>query len=137
MSKGRAIKKGEMKLLALLGELPEGLISALRTDVISKHFNVSEEEDQSGFGADMEWMTPQEQVEEATEYYPGMAAIKNRYFPIGKCMMGSGNPYFVKEAEDGTVNVYRIPHEAIDEDDKLDESQVELVCTLSDLLKKN
>jgi hypothetical protein len=80
-------------------------------------------------------MTPQEQIEEMKDFYPGIAAIKKKYFPIGKCMGGSGNPYFIKKEDDGKINIYRIPHEAVNEADELDESQVEYICALSYLLK--
>jgi ribonuclease I len=104
-------------------------------EIIENEFRLSEEDDASGLGVEMQWMTADEQLEEAFNFYPGIAALKKQYIPIGKCLQGSGDPYFTKEVNN-ILEVYRIPHESVF-DGEIDESQIEYVCHLNELIAKN
>lgn len=116
--------------------IPASLLRLLsEQELIGEYFELSEESDASGLGVDMQWMTPNEQLQEAFEFYPGISALKKKYVPIGKCLQGSGDPYFIKE-ENSLLQVYRIPHESVIDDD-LDESQIEFVCTVNKLIHRN
>ena len=64
--------------------------------IISSNFEISEEYDLSKFGADLGIMTPEQCVDEATECYPGIVAIKENYFPVASCLTGSGDYYYIK-----------------------------------------
>ncbi|MCG8208207.1 hypothetical protein [Tenacibaculum finnmarkense] len=97
-------------------------------------FSINEEEDLSELGVELQWFSPSEMIEEAYDSYPGICAIKEGYLPLGKCMEGSGDPYFIKNVKED-YNIYRVPHDAIiNEVLKIDE--IELVCALSVLLQK-
>src|SRR5262249_12025880 len=106
--------------------------------VTGADFSLSEVNDESGLGAEMHWLTPDQIIDEATNTYPGIAAIRCRYLPVGSCLVGSGDPYFLKIDESGDPAIVRIPHEAAKADnDELDESRVEIVCSsLAEFLKR-
>jgi hypothetical protein len=38
--------------------------------------------------------------------------VKNGYLPIGTCLIGSGDPYFLKVADGKNPPVVRIPHDS-------------------------
>lgn len=94
--------------------------------LIGHEFSLTEEEDLSELGVEMEWMSPEEQLEEALSAYPGISAIKDNYLPIAKCLEGSGDPYFIRNDKD-TFNVYRIPHDSITNENSIDKNSIELV----------
>ncbi|MGC3945452.1 MAG: hypothetical protein QM762_13215 [Chryseolinea sp.] len=114
--------------------IPDSLLSLLsKQGIIGNDFELSEKVDASGFGVEMRWMAPEEQLEEAFRFYPGIEAIKKKYIPVGICLRGSGDPYFIKE-DSSILKIYRIPHESAINGD-IDESQIEYVCQLDDLIK--
>jgi hypothetical protein len=84
----------------------------------------------------MRWMTPQEMISEATEFYPGIAAIKAGYFPVGDCLFGSGDPYFIQVS---TIDskLFRIPHDSVDSNGFVIEYCIDIISqTLSDFFKQ-
>lgn len=85
---------------------------------------LSEQADESRFGAELRWMTAEQMVDEATGAYPGIPAASRGFLPVGICLEGTGNPYFLRLGDGAIV---RIPHDAATEDD-LDGSQVDLVA---------
>jgi hypothetical protein len=90
-------------------------------------FSLSEDKDQSSMGVELRWLDCKGIQEEAIKFYPGIAALKLHYLPVGSCLEGSGDPYFL--LMDGSMDpeLVRIPHDAIDEHD-LNENCIELVC---------
>jgi len=102
--------------------------------IIGCQFDVDASDDNSGMGVSMKWLDPKEQIEEAFEFYPGIAALSEGYIPIGECLFGSGDPYFLKMKNEEPC-IFRIPHEAVDENDHLYENKVEFVSTLDFFLK--
>ena len=89
-------------------------------------FYLSEDEDLSEIGVEMQWMSPEESLDEISNAYPGIDAHKKGYIPVGICLVGSGDPYFIKTNSSGFALV-RIPHDAC-RGGELDETQIELVC---------
>ena len=90
--------------------------------------------DPTGIGVSMQWMTADELLSEATEASPGREAIRDGFVPIGKCLEGSGDPYFVSREKDDSPLV-RIPHGAA-RGGRLDLRAVETVASsLSDFLR--
>ena len=90
-------------------------------------FSVSEDHDRSGLGVELQWMSAEQIIDEATNCYPGIVATSIGYLPFGICLEGSGDPYFLKigsRPEDTLV--VRIPHDAV-RDENLDETKIELV----------
>lgn len=136
--KGRLILNSEIELIKQLKTIsyPKWLIDFHRQNkVIQKYFSLSENEDKSEMGVEMQWMTIKEQLEEMTDFYPGKVAIKYEYFPIGKCLEGSGDPYFLK-LNDRNIYLHRVPHDSIVEN-ILDVNDIEFVCVIQDLLQKS
>jgi hypothetical protein len=90
-------------------------------------FYLTEIADVSKLGVDMQWLTPDQIISETTEAYPGIAAGPAGYLPVGSCLTGSGDYYYlrVRSAEDPPV--VRIPHDAVDQNDGLDVDRVEIV----------
>lgn len=109
-------------------KLQEGL------NLIYQVFELPPEKDQSGFGTNMEVLNGDEQIQEAFDFYPGIAAVKNGYLPFANCLNGSGDPYFINYNSD-SFNIYRIPHHAVLEDNTIDEKEIELIISFEDLLK--
>ncbi|OUS23904.1 hypothetical protein A9Q98_14320 [Thalassotalea sp. 42_200_T64] len=67
-------------------------------------------------------------IDEMYEYYPGIAVLDMGYIPIGSCMEGSGDPYFVKLNQNPeNSNVVRIRHDLVEDDDTYLESNIEIV----------
>ncbi len=84
---------------------------------------------------DMEWMTVEKMVEESKKFYPGISSTQHNYFPVGTCLYGSGNPYFIN-LNDSNKAVVQIPHDAIDSKMQLKRGEVEAIFpTLSALFK--
>jgi hypothetical protein len=99
-------------------------------------FVLDEETDLSGLGAEMMWMTPDQMVDEAYEAYPGLPATKLGYIPLGICVLGSGDPYFLKIKDSLDPALVRIPHDAAAEEDTLQEHRIEPVSpSLSEFLQ--
>lgn len=96
--------------------------------VIGYDFSLPEYQDSSGIGVDMRWLSADESIEEATEFYPGIAAMNCSYFPVGKCLEGSGDPYFV-DINSKELVVVRIPHDAVTGELLLSREQVEVVSS--------
>ncbi len=73
----------------------------------------------------MMWLNADGMAQEATDFYPGIAAAKHGYVPIGSDLTGGGDPYFYRVADGAIV---RIRHDAADEESNtLDESGIEKV----------
>lgn len=97
-----------------------------RYAIVGMRFRLSPDQDLSTLGVELKWMNPEEIIEESAEFYPGIAAFRCGYIPVGSCVEGSGDPYFVKmELEDSPL--VRIPHDRLREDLSLPESVIELV----------
>ncbi|MCI0652264.1 MAG: SMI1/KNR4 family protein [Planctomycetes bacterium] len=127
------------RLSALPINAPEWLTVAFRRlKLAGTRFSLSEAEDASGMGVEMRWMTPAQIVEETTVAYPGVAAVKRGYLPVGQCLEGSGDPYFLRlDDKRDDPAIVRIPHEAIAAGDALADEEVEVVAdTLSEFLCK-
>ena len=97
--------------------------------IIGQKFILSKDIDKSKYGVDMEWLSPQDQIDEAFDFYPGIVAVKNNFLPVGSCCAGSGNPYFIRRQGDEWC-VYRILHDMIT-DESLAEGGIEYIETLS------
>ncbi len=138
---GRTITPQEVsELTAGVGDklLPAYLLDWLLSyPLVGTEFYLSEEEDESGLGAEMQWLTPAQMVSETIETYPGILAGPLGYLPVGMCLVGSGDPYFLKIGPGNDPPVVRIPHEAADADDNLNVDLIEQVSPrLSDFLRK-
>jgi hypothetical protein len=98
-----------------------------RFPIAGAKFTIDESIDESELGVELRWLTPHEMIDEATNVYPGVAAAHSHYFPIGECLVGTGDPYFVR-ADDADTPVFRIPHAAVGKDESLLADQLERVA---------
>jgi hypothetical protein len=51
----------------------------------------SEELDLSGLGVDLQFLTLDQSIDEATNCWPGLGVAQDGYVPIGSCLCGSGD----------------------------------------------
>jgi hypothetical protein len=132
---GRSLSSSEKAMLKSkfdVSLLPDVLLDILSNyNIIHQAFSVSEEVDRSGLGVEMEWLTPSNQIEEAYKYYPGILILSEGYLPIGSCLLGSGDPYFLKLVDQKNI-VFRAPHDAVFEGG-YDYDSIELICELHQL----
>jgi hypothetical protein len=77
---------------------------------------VPEERDQSGLGAELEFLTQEQSIDEATNCWPGLAVAKDGYVPVGSCLCGSGDYYYIRIIDGAAGPLYRIYHDAVDGD---------------------
>jgi hypothetical protein len=105
-------------------------------NIIGESFSLSEEYDLSDFGVELQIMTVDEQMDESLNLYPGIASLKKGYLPLGICLEGSGDPYFIKDVN-STIFLYRIPHNSLTEKQELLEDDVELVNKFSVFLEES
>src|SRR5215204_4429494 len=138
---GRTITSQEVaELTAGIGDklLPAHLLDWLLSyPLVGTEFSLSEEEDESVLGVEMQWLTPAQMISETIDTYPGIVAVPHGYLPVGMCLVGSGDPYFLKINPGDDPPVVRIPHEATDADGNLNSDLIEQVTPrLSDFLRK-
>ena len=89
-------------------------------------FELDEDDDASGFGVELKWMNAEEMADEAINAYPGKAIQSMGYLPVGICLMGSGDPYFLQPQTDGDPTLVRVPHDAV-VDEQVQASSIEVV----------
>lgn len=99
----------------------------LRYPIIDCRLSLSEDEDLSELGVDLKWMSVATVLEELHKFYPGISAGVCGYLPFGICLSGSGDPYFLDFNKPEDAPVVRVPHTAVDTNDRLIESAVEVV----------
>ncbi len=90
-------------------------------------FVLDKQVDLSGLGTEMIWMTLDQMVDEANATYPGIVALKLGFLPVGNCAIGSGDPYFLNVKDGPDPPVVRIRHDAVLDENALDEESIELV----------
>lgn len=79
--------------------------------------NIHRERDPSIESFDFRWLSPKEIIDEAFGVFPGIAAIKAGYVPVGECLIGTGNPYFLQVRQPDRA-LYEIRHDAVDTDNE-------------------
>ena len=90
-------------------------------------FILTDDKDLSELGVEMRWMSPEESLDEMINAYPGIAARMKGYIPVGICLTGSGDPYFIRTDKSDQVVLVRIPHDACQKEG-LNEKMVEIIC---------
>src|SRR5215470_8208132 len=108
--------------------LPAWLLNWLLTyPLVETSFSLSAPDDNSGLGVEMKWLKPSQIISEAVEAFPGIAAAKSGYLPVGMCLEGSGDYYFLRTTTSDDPPLVRVPHDAVDAEQRLLEEQVEIV----------
>jgi hypothetical protein len=93
--------------------VPDWLVDALgRYRLAGTDFSLTEEQDLSGLGADLVWLTPKQMIGEACEMEPGFTIVPSGFLPFGGCSVGTGDPFFL-DMRDGSNDppVVRVPHD--------------------------
>jgi hypothetical protein len=88
----------------------------LNRRLVGATVEVPEELDQSGLGIDMKFLTQEQAIDEATNFWPGLAVAKDGYVPVASCLCGSGDYYYIRATDGAAGPLYRIYHDAVNED---------------------
>ncbi len=100
---------------------------------IPEEFDLSELD-----GGDLNIFDESEILNEANEFYPGLAVKKDGYIPVANCLQGSGDPYFINVNDGANGCLYRIYHDAEMIDDNsynLDDAVNIVLNNYTELLK--
>lgn len=96
---------------------PNWLAELLQTvPIVGSDFELGEDVDPSDLGVDMRFLSTDDMIEEATEVYPGIVAHPLGYLPVGACLAGSGDYYYLdlRNPGDHDPPLVRLPHDAVD-----------------------
>jgi len=85
--------------------------------------------DLSGLGACIEWLDHEGFRSEREDLYPGAAAAKLGFVPVGGCSTGTGESYFIREADGERGALCRIYHDQFQEDGTLRQAAVAVVLS--------
>lgn len=98
-------------------------------DLISSYISVPETSDLTEMGCSLQIMSEAESSNEADNFYPGVAVKKHGFVPVAKCLIGSGDPYFINSSDGEFGKLYRIYHdgEMVDDDNYNLENAVDVV----------
>src|ERR1700746_3828768 len=94
---GRIATDRDMVLLR--SRLPDSLVADWLVELLEQHglagvcFSLNKDKDNSGLGAELIWLTPEQIASEANDSEPGRSVINSRFLPIGSCGIASGDPY--------------------------------------------
>ena len=80
-----------------------------------KDFKIDEDDDLSELGADLQIMTKEQSIDEATNFYPGITVLKQGYVPVAMCLTGSGDYYYINKNDGSAGSLYRIYHDSVTE----------------------
>jgi len=78
-----------------------------------KEIEISADADLSRVGASLKLCDEAAAKSEANDFYPGLIAKADGYVPIGECLIGSGDPYFISVHDEQPGPVYRIYHDSV------------------------
>ena len=110
----------------------------IKNQLVGKYCEIPESADQSELdGGNLKLLDENQILEEANEFYPGIAVKKFGYIPVASCSLGSGDPYFININDGSNGNLYRIYHDAEidDESYNMDEAVNLVLSDYTDLLK--
>jgi len=71
--------------------------------------------DQSGLGTELAFLTEAQSTDEATNFWPGFAVANDGYVPVGSCLSGSGDYYYIRTTDGVAGPLYRVYHDAVGE----------------------
>ena len=77
---------------------------------------LSESDDLSGMGADLQFLTDAQAKEELTECWPGIGVAPDGYVPVAWCSVGSGDYYYINRNDGPNGALYRVYHDAVGPD---------------------
>jgi hypothetical protein len=77
---------------------------------------LTESEDLSGVGADLQFLTEAQAAEELTGCWPGIGVAPDGYVPVASCSSGSGDYYYINRNDGQDGALYRVYHDAVGPD---------------------
>lgn len=83
--------------------------------IVRQEFVLPESHRGQGLEQQLYWLSGLSIWDECCSLYPGIAAAKDGYLPIGGCFGGSGNPYYIHVEEGPDPALYQIFHEGIED----------------------
>lgn len=72
--------------------------------------------DLSTLGADMQFLTEAQSIDELTNFWPGLGVSKDGYVPVAWCSIGSGDYYYINTNDGQDGPLYRVYHDAVGPD---------------------
>jgi 5-deoxy-D-glucuronate isomerase len=117
--------------------LPTYWINFVELNVLSEQFfRLNDKEDESGVGAALCIFTEEQSLDEAINFWPGIAVVPDGYVPVASCESGSGDPYFIKVSDGPNGRLYRVHHDAVSESGyKAEDAIVVVLSNYEQLLK--
>ncbi len=97
--------------------------------LVGSIFTIDEEDDPSEMGVEMRWLDVESVIKEARELEPGRTVVSEAYLPVGECLLGSGDPYFLKMIAGEDPQLVRVPHDA-------PEDKEEVAASLTEFFRK-
>jgi hypothetical protein len=85
----------------------------LRHGLVGAQVEIPEADDLSGVGASIEILDEGGAATEANDFYPGLVVKEDGFVPVGGCLLGSGDQYFINSRDEQPGQVYRIDHESV------------------------
>lgn len=82
-------------------------------ELLGRTVSISEADDRSGIGADLGFLDAEGSRREAQDAYPGIAVAPDGFVPVGSCLLGSGDPFFIRLADGEGGPLYQIYHDAV------------------------
>ncbi|WOI35824.1 hypothetical protein R1T43_18030 [Alteromonas sp. CI.11.F.A3] len=111
----------------------------IKNELVGEYCEIPESADLSELdGGNLKLLDEYQILNEANEFYPGIAVKKFGYIPVASCSLGSGDPYFININDGVNGNLYRIYHDAEmidDESYNMDEAANVVLADYADLLK--
>ena len=84
-----------------------------RHALIGREIEIPVADDLSGVGASIGLFSEADATGEANDVYPGLVVKEDGYVPIGGCLIGCGDPYFINVRDQTPGPVYRIYHDSV------------------------
>ena len=84
-----------------------------RNSLAGKEAEIPETADLSGGRSCIGLFDESEAADEAERFYPALIVRADGFMPIGQCLLGGGDPYFINLHDDPPGPVYRIYHESV------------------------
>lgn len=101
----------------------------------SAEAELSEDADLSGIGATIGLYNEAQAIDEADNFYPDLVVKADGFVPIGQCMTGSGDPYFINLNDSAPGPLYRIYHDSVhDRNYDRDDAIAKVLESYEDLL---
>jgi hypothetical protein len=85
-------------------------------ELVDKSASLTEDEDMSGVGAEVEFLTEDQSNDELENCWPGIGVAKDGFVPIASCKIGTGDYYYINSNDGSNGPLYRIYHDAVGTD---------------------